>query len=353
MKRVNAPSPRNLYVHFPFCRSKCAYCALFSRAGASDEDRDNYVKILERAIKPLPGPFKTVYFGGGSPALCRLPSLLEILLPKLDEDYEFTVELHPKDVTPKLLNLLRSGGVNRISMGVQSLNDETLSDMARGYVFEEAEAAFRSVRSFFNNAGIDLIAGYPGDVWNDERFERLLSWGFAHCSVYSLQFEENSALYRRKNVKLLDDDALMDRLSLFSQKLLAGGYKRYEISNYALDGMECRHNLAVWRGEDYLGIGAGAYGREGLLRTRNRGLPPEGFLGQNAETEKVTEKFDFNERNLFRLRTAEGIEARRFPEWAAKLDGLTSSGCVEHDRGFYRLTQRGFEICDSILASLV
>ena len=191
--------PDNLYVHFPFCRTKCSYCALYSRAGVSQSDRDAYVRRLAAEIgakSPTScASLKTVYFGGGSPALCDLSVLAPVLRPLCGEGLEFTVELHPLDVTERKLQELKDLGVNRISMGVQSLDDATLADMGRGYTIDEAARAFARVKRFFDNAGIDLIVGYPGDevkvvgvvVGVGERWnlQRLGSWGLRHCSVYS------------------------------------------------------------------------------------------------------------------------------------------------------------------------
>ena len=396
--------PANLYVHFPFCRRKCSYCALYSRVGVSQSDRDAYVRRLAAEIESLrvnrasgkvtprhldaprssadarmtfkdsgltlgdarmtltDAVFETVYFGGGSPALCDLRPLLKALRegcasarpPVLDDRRprgsaalpEFTVELHPLDVTEDLLKTLRAGGVNRISMGVQSLNDATLADMGRGYTLAEAERAFALVKRHFDNAGIDLIVGYPGDEvevksgggqWN---LQRLSHWGLRHCSVYSLQNERGL-----KNVP--DDDTVLDWLRHIAIRLGKMGLERYEISNYAVPGFECRHNLAVWRGEDYIGLGDGACGRIGLKRTKF------------GKEEIVTPEFDVKERNLFRLRTREGLDLRDLSHLsnASNLSNIlatqVAAGLLVKSGDIYRLTERGMEVCDSILAELV
>ena len=337
----------NLYVHFPFCRRKCSYCALYSRTGVSQEDRDAYVRRLADEIDKLGQTgfvtLKTIYFGGGSPALCDLSVLAPALRPLCGEETEFTVELHPLDVTPMKLRELKSLGVNRISMGVQSLNDAVLADMGRGYTVDEAERAFALVKRYFDNAGIDLIVGYPGDQvgkaksksegeqWNLKRLE---SWGLRHCSVYSLQNERGL-----KNVP--DDDAVLDRLRHIAICLREMGLERYEISNYAVPGFECRHNLAVWCGEDYIGLGDGACGRIGLKRTKF------------GKEETVSSDFDEKERRLFRLRTREGLDASGRPEWREVLEKQAAAGLLTQSGSFYRLTERGTEVCDSILAELV
>ena len=334
----------NLYVHFPFCRRKCSYCALYSRAGVSQADRDAYVHRLAAEIgTECPTPranLRTIYFGGGSPALCDLSILAPALRPLCGDETEFTVELHPLDVASDKLAQLKDLGVNRISMGVQSLDDAVLADMGRGYTVDEAERAFARVKDCFDNAGIDLIIGYPGDEVEGEggggrwNLQRLENWGLRHCSVYSLQNERGL-----ENVP--DDDTVLDRIREVAAFMKGLGLERYEISNYAVPGFECRHNLAVWRGEDYIGLGDGAYGRIGLRRTKF------------GKEETVTAEFDEKERRLFRLRTKEGLDAANHPEWEQALRTACEEGLLTQSGSVYRLTERGTEVCDSILAELV
>ncbi len=352
-------------MHFPFCRRKCTYCALYSRAGRTEEQKRAYAARLAGALRALGrekiAALKTIYFGGGSPALCDLTPVLDVLKPALDSVCEFTVEIHPLDVNPTLLQTLKAGGVNRVSMGVQSLDDATLGDMGRGYTFAEAEQAFGLVKSVFNNAGIDLIVGYPSpspDDWNktlSPRWARLAKWGLTHCSVYSLILEENSILGKRQRsapfLNLPADEDVLNQISVVSRFLSDIGLERYEISNYARPGFECRHNLAIWRGEDYYGLGEGAHGRLGLTRTQN-------WRGQSPQIENVTPAADRLERTIFRLRMREGLDASGYPQWIPLLDKHVAKGLLvrvsEKTTGpVYRLTERGTEVCDSILADLV
>ena len=400
----------NLYVHFPFCRSRCSYCSLYSRASSTAAERERYIESLRVELESLrvrlsstltdpnrpystlndPNPtLKTLYFGGGSPALCDL-SPLRVPLKQWETGqtcfplFEFTVELHPLDVTPAKLDELKSIGVNRISMGVQSLDDATLRAMGRGYTASDAARAFALVKSHFDNAGIDLILGYPGDPTTrnaEALLAPLANWGLRHCSVYSLQNE-------RGLKGLPDDEMVLDGIKSAARFLKSIGLERYEISNYATPGFECRHNFAVWRGEDYIGLGEGAYGREGLKRTR-------GTKG-GYETSEVSPAEDLKERTLFRLRTRDGIDSSHFPEWRSALDRFINEGLLTHTplvgahlrgarghlggnrplRGFathgeantpseasaemplpseniYYLTERGTEVCDAILEELV
>ena len=319
----------NLYVHFPFCRRKCSYCALYSRAGASAEEMGAYVRSLVPHVR---GKYATAYFGGGTPALCDLKEIAGAI-----EADEFTVELHPLDASADLLSMLADAGVNRISMGVQSLDDRTLEAMGRGYTAAFAAKAFSLVRGRFDNAGVDFIVGYPGDPGTDLGILR--EWGARHCSAYTLQNERGLR-------GVASDEEILDKMKAAAAELEAAGLVRYEISNFALPGYECRHNMAVWRGEDYIGIGEGACGRVGLVRTRNAGT-------SKFTSETLTPERDAVERAIFSLRTREGLDTERFPQWRKSLDGFAAEGLLVREGARYRLTTRGMEVCDSILAAIV
>ena len=349
----------NLYVHFPFCRTKCAYCALLSRAGTTPAARAAHVV---RVVRDCPsGPFETVYFGGGTPALCDLAPLLAAVKGRLAAAAEFTVELHPLDVSDALLETLRQGGVNRISLGVQSLDDAALAAMGRGHDARAAEAAFRRVRAVFPNAGLDLIAGWPGT--DDARWRATLARALAlapvHVSCYALIREPRTRLdraVRAGRLVLPDDAAALDQVAAARDAFAAAGFVRYEVSNYARPGFACRHNAAVWRGEDYVGLGEGAHGRVG--RTRTVGVA-DGY-----EAASVAPLEDAFERAVLTLRTAEGIDlaavsrrfpllAPRLPGWRARLEALVAPGILRRaapDR--FVPTARGFEVCDAVMAEL-
>ena len=356
----------NLYVHFPFCRQKCSYCALHSRAGSTPAERDNYVARIARAIASEPllkRPCRTIYFGGGSPGMCNLTKLQGALEPLVDDATEFSVELNPADVSRENLLRLKALGVNRISMGLQSLDDNILRDMRRNHTFDEAEKAFALIKEHFDNAGIDLIVGYPGETSAIiPRLQCLARWKLKHCSVYSLILEENSILAKTirtttagAHSSLPDDDTVLNRIAAISRFLHDElGLERYEISNYATPGAECRHNLATWLGEDYLGFGDGACGRIGRQRTRNYwGQTPELAYGLSPEIETVSEEQDEIERRIFALRTKYGLDCAAHPSWCKQLDVFVDKGLLTRNATIYRLTERGMEVCDSILAQLV
>lgn len=357
----------NLYVHFPFCAAKCAYCALHSRAGAGIEERARYVREVAREIRGLEagGGEHTVYFGGGSPGSCDLREAAEAVRERLGAVAEFTVELHPGDVTGRLLEDLAERGVNRISLGVQSFSDRALGEMRRRHDAAGAEAAFRAVKAAgFANAGMDLIAGWRGvgaAEWRDT-VERAIALEPAHVSVYSLIREEGTVLdaqIRAGKAPEPDEEAGLEQVREAEAMLAAAGLERYEVSNYARRGMECRHNSAVWAGEDYVGLGEGASGRRGRVRTTGeRG-------GGYREEEVAGEEADALERVVFRLRTRAGLDleraaaehpclAERLKASAGRLDALAAAGVLERGpRGEYRPTSRGWEVADAVMAEFL
>ena len=269
------------------------------------------------------------------------------------DGFEFTVELNPLDVSPKLLSRLRQGGVNRISMGVQSFDDAVLRSMGRPHNAEQAREAWRMIRDAgFDNAGIDLICGWPcgseavapSDAWM-WTLDSAADLNPDHCSVYTLILESETRLAAdvdNGRIFLPSDDFALAELAEAERTLGRVGLERYEISSFAKPGKECRHNLATWRGEDYTGIGEGACSREGnavsrvIFRLR---LLKEGFSPAKAAA-------DFPEL------------MPRVNEWCETLDrfvaeGLLTSTSLANSSPVYRLTPRGTEVCDTILAELV
>ena len=350
----------NLYVHFPFCRRKCAYCALHSRAGSSASARTAYAQRIAGEIAALDAHWTTVYFGGGSPALCSLAPVLDALRPNLAPDAEFTVELHPADVTPSLLGTLRAGGVNRISMGIQSFDDATLVAMGRLHTADEAIRAFESVRATFPNCGFDLIAGYPDAAPLRDALPAMLErLRPAHVSLYSLIREPSTYLdraVREGRLALPSADAALGEVADCADILSSAGLDRYEISSYARPGFACRHNLAVWHGEDYVGLGDGAHGREGALRTVGKSG------GYSRET--LDPMHDALERELFALRTSDGFDPEaaihRHPvlascigSWRKELEFSVRQGLAIRKGTAYILTPRGTEVCDAVLETLL
>lgn len=369
----------NLYVHTPFCDGKCAYCALYSVVGGGGAlARYPALPSREAVMRGISGDPATVYFGGGSPAVLGADGLAALVGSLRDvagidcaKAGEWTVELAPNHATPELLAALKRLGVTRLSFGVQSFDDAVLAKMGRRHDSAMVEAAFANARrAGFGDIGLDLIAGLA-DCWGDS-LERALSLEPVHMSVYALTLEPASMLGRlaeRGKFAMPSDDLLMDLIAQAEDRLARGGFERYEISNYARTGYRCRHNGAVWAGEDYAGLGPAAASRIG--RTRRTNAPnaaryvddvADGREPATSNLAEVSEIEDAAERCIYSLRTSNGLNpaecARRFPvlsqvagQWEGKLRSLPEFAERRED-GTFVLTRRGREVCDSVLAEL-
>ena len=378
--------PSHLYIHVPFCDGKCHYCGFYSVLSSSSLTalyRELPACELSLLLTALPEtvrePVRTVYIGGGTPALLGadgLKRLADTLSAQLffDAVEEWTVELNPTSVSHDLLKSLASLGVNRISIGVQSLDDATLARIGRRH---NAANALRAVRlaqdAGFENTGIDLIAGLPGvspGLWQ-ATLEHASALGLTHLSVYALSLEPGTSLAAQASAGLVipGDEEQLAALAQAESVLGQAGFGRYEISNYAVPGYECRHNLGIWRGNDFIGLGPAAASRLGSARwTNSADLADyiEALAQQQTpprEQETLSKTDDAMERVVFALRLAEGIDpfadALRFPDlrdraeiWEERLVGLARHGITERGGRRWRLTARGREICDAVIREL-
>ena len=384
-----APLPANLYVHVPFCDGKCRYCAFYSVPSIPPDSRPlQYASFpaREARLRGLAGLVPaTVYFGGGTPGMLG-PEGFERLVRSLRDEAsidlsraeEWTVELTPTTATPALLAVLRRIGVNRISIGAQSFHDATLRRIGRRHdAHAIREAVAKAREAGFRDVGLDLIAGLPGvapDEWR-ETVEAALALDPVHLSVYALTLEEGTPFARDARagrLPLPGVDEVMDLLAETEDRLAEEGFERYEVSNYARPGYRCKHNLAVWRGEDYAGLGPAASSRIGNRRRTNapdlaryeeaigaKALPP----AENDETFSPTA--DAEERFLFGLRLSEGVFPETFaqrhpaavplvPKWERVLASLVPHGLVScPGPGHFVLTRRGREVTDAIIRELL
>ena len=262
-----------LYVHIPFCRSKCDYCDFYSLAGKEGR-MDDYQKALLAHMKetaPLTRGWQvdTVYFGGGTPSFYgekRLREVLKTVAKRFDlaKDAEITVECNPDSVDKKVFQALRRAGVNRISLGVQSAHDCELNCLHRPHTFQQAQRAVAAAREAkIKNISLDLIYGLPNQDmagWRDT-VEQVLELEPEHLSCYGLKVEPGTPLDDRvvRGEKLPDDDQQADMYLWTVERLAAAGYRQYEISNFARAGFQSRHNLKYWMGRPYIGFGPGAH----------------------------------------------------------------------------------------------
>ncbi|MBP5511417.1 MAG: radical SAM family heme chaperone HemW [Kiritimatiellae bacterium] len=376
---------RHLYIHTPFCNGKCAYCGFYSET-ADALSLSRYPALPARELRGVRDEFgleirpHTLYLGGGTPSLLGADGVSALLdairsVVPLAELEEFTVEVNPADASPRLFSTLSRLGVTRLSFGAQSFDDAVLRSLGRRHDAAQVFTALREAREAgFADVGIDLIAGLPGvgeSSWR-ETLEQAVRFDLRHLSVYALTLESGTPLAKQAAegaVKLPGETETMDALVQAQAYLEAAGFTRYEISNYAKPGFVCRHNLAVWHGADYLGLGPAAASRVGRLRWTNRSdrRRYEALLDGRrfAETrETLSEEENALERVLFALRLAEGLDvdealsaypvlASRRERWCTVLEGLCRQGiATKTGAARWRLTPRGFEVCDAVLREL-
>ncbi|TAD74027.1 MAG: coproporphyrinogen III oxidase [Sphingomonadales bacterium] len=285
------PVARALYIHWPFCAKKCPYCDFNSHVRARVDEGDWLAALVAdmRAEAALAGgeALTSIFFGGGTPSL-MLPPLVAALLSEaerlwsFDPAIEITLEANPSSVEAANFAALASVGVNRVSLGVQSLDDTELRFLGRLHGADEALAALETAQAHFARVSFDLIYALPGhtpDLWH-KRLNRALAFGTGHLSLYQLTIEPGTRFasdVRRGRMVPLDDDAAAELFDITQELTGAAGLPAYETSNHARADEQSRHNLAYWRYQDYCGIGPGAHGRRGSVATV-RHKKPENFL---------------------------------------------------------------------------
>lgn len=363
-----------LYIHVPFCHAKCFYCDFYSLS-ATEAMMDDFVDALlaewQMRRHELHGLPVTVYLGGGTPSALGIPRLRRILsqLP-LDEAVEVTVEANPEDVTPGWARELAALGVNRVSMGVQSLNDPELRAIGRRHSSAEAIAAVDCLRQEgISNISLDLIYGLPGQSLSSwqRSLDGLLALRPEHLSAYALSYEEGTrltALLRRGMVTEVDDDIVAEMYEALCRTAGAAGYDHYEISNFALPGRRAIHNSSYWTMAPYLGIGPAAHSFDGLSTRRanpgsiRRWLKAIGE-GQSAYEEEREDTVTLhNDRLMTALRTADGIPATpamlqaAAPHLANATMTLLPANAPEAPSRL-RITEKAWLTSDPIIASLL
>jgi oxygen-independent coproporphyrinogen-3 oxidase len=358
-----------LYIHIPFCRAKCAYCDFNSYAGLEDLFGD-YAAALAREMEQAgPARVRTIYVGGGTPTVLPLSHLVQILEAArrafvVDLDAEVSIEANPGTVNGGTLASLRALGVNRLSLGVQSLDGAELRLLGRIHTAAEAVAAFGAVRQAgFENLNLDLIYGLPGQAiaaWQ-ETLERALALEPDHLSLYALGVEEGTPLAAAIAQGVLpepDPDLAAEMYEWAEDTLAAAGYLHYEISNWAREPrFQCRHNLTYWRNEPSRGVGAGAHSWLGGRRWANVAHPAEyaaRFVGGRCPAEaeeKIGPALEMGETMMMGLRLLdEGVPFARFRErfgedlrqrFSGELTELAELGLIATDDQRIRLSRRG------------
>ena len=379
---MNELKPLGIYIHIPFCRSKCQYCDFYSIGGSRDPRLvDNYIQALMVHFKET-GPraadylVDTVYFGGGTPSFFGADNLRRIFAElqhrfRVDRDAEISFEANPDSVSSGLLKKLRAEGFNRMSLGVQSDRDEMLKKLGRPHSYEQARNAVQLARACgFENISVDLMYGLPDQTaaqW-EETLRHVLHLRPEHMSCYGLKVEEGTPLWTWKDEANLPSDQVQAEMYLRTVDILeAAGYRQYEISNFAKPGFESRHNLKYWMGDEYIGFGpAAASDFPGKRYTYNADIQNyiRGVLKQDlpilSECETIPARERAGEYIMLRLRTTRGISPEEYEKnylmpFEPLLDAivpLAQKGLFVQDGDRWVLTPTGFLVSNQIIGRL-
>jgi oxygen-independent coproporphyrinogen-3 oxidase len=372
-----------IYIHIPFCLSKCPYCdfnSIVLDSGLAEE----YVKSLLKEIQAFSESqavsmvAKTIYFGGGTPSILKASQLSEILETvfssfKVKPDAEISLEANPGTLTKEKVKKLRNLGFNRASLGVQSFGDKELKILGRAHNSKQAIKSYQILRNNFNNLSLDLIFGIPGQslkTWR-ENLNMALKLRPEHVSVYNLTIEEGTPFYylwKQGKLGLPDEEEVREMYLEGINLLKAQGYRQYELSNFACKGFECQHNLRYWLGKEYIGFGAGAHSYFQGVRWGNiRGIKEYVELSEKNSLlidfrERLTESQKINEFILLGLRMTEGIDLKKLKEdlnfdlekfKKEEVGELIKKKFLKKEKGRLRLSRKGILVSDSIIQKLV
>ncbi|MEY8352899.1 radical SAM family heme chaperone HemW [Lachnospiraceae bacterium 54-53] len=395
-----------IYVHVPFCVRKCAYCDFLSFPGNQRMQRDYTKKLMEeieyRGARAKEYQVVSVFIGGGTPSILKAEDMSAVLHALREQfeirtDAEITMEVNPGTVTPEGLSVYREGGVNRISLGLQSADDRELRYLGRLHTYDEFLRSYQRVRmAGFDNVNVDLISAIPGQTtesWKNT-LKKVTMLKPEHISAYSLIVEEGTPFYDRygEHVEmdshsmapeerqrlmalpdLPDEDEERRMYDLTREFLEEQGYERYEISNYSRKGCECRHNIGYWTGTQYLGLGLGSSSYLDGCRFHNtpdyneycsarldREEDSERALRQEFERLTIEEKME--EYMFLGLRLTRGVSALGFISsfgqnirsvYGPVLDAMEKEGLMEFKEGYYRLTLRGIDISNYVMSQFL
>ena len=365
-----------LYIHIPFCQKKCNYCDFLS-APANKQVQIAYMDILQKEIKEKSIEYKeycvdTVFIGGGTPTCVPYETIVHTMNTVkasffLTDDCEITMECNPGTVTKEALENYRTAGINRLSIGLQSTDNAILKELGRIHTFEQFLETFKWAREAgFANINVDLMSGLPNQTLEqyEESLLEVLKLDVEHISSYSLIVEEGTPfykLYEEDKLSLPDEETERNMYYLTKEKLLAAGLLRYEISNYAKEGYECKHNVRYWVRADYLGIGLGASSMVDNVRFKNTEWLDE-YLTDNKYMEKTDEQIlsttECMEEFMFLgLRMTTGVSKERFKEtfgssmeeiYGSVVIKLKEQGLLEEEGDFIRLTEYGLDVSNRV-----
>lgn len=377
-------APRAVYIHIPFCTNKCFYCD-FNSYVLKDQPVMDYLRALDREMEYTvrdnpPGAIDTIFVGGGTPTVLNPEEMAYFLqsvrkhFPQWNENIEFSMEANPGTTDEEKLKVMRDGGVNRISFGVQSFNNDLLSGIGR---IHNTDDVYRSIETAlkvgFSNMSIDLMFGLPNQTVEmmSHSLDKALELNLPHVSIYSLKVEENTlfhTLYNRNELPLPNEDEELNMYLLIMERMKAAGYHQYEISNFAKPGYESKHNTTYWRNEDYYGLGAGAHGYVKRHRHINiKGVNPYVKASENGlprmDTFLVDEKEAMEDFMMVGMRVHEGVNRERFRQqfdgqelddvFAAQIRKLLDDQLIVETAEGYRLSERGVLFGNNVFGTFV
>ena len=369
-----------LYLHWPFCRIKCPYCD-FNSYKRESTYQSHWLKAYLRALELWSSrlakrEIKSIFFGGGTPSLLD-PDFVAMVLQKIDSlwsingNCEITIEANPNSISESKFKLFRDIGINRVSVGVQALNNLDLSNLGRDHNKKKAIEAIEVISTWFKNYNLDFIYGrqyQSTSEWRDE-LSQILSLEAPHLSLYQLTIEKNTnfhKLFKRNLLKGLPTQKIVsDMFDITSQLCKDGGYKQYEISNFARKGFECKHNISYWKYNDYIGVGPGAHGRVTIAgkryateEERNPDIWFEKTVSLNSNTPKITpieNRIVLEEKLIMNLRISENIPVSIFDyeKLTPVVFHLEENKLIKTKDNKIVIRKRGKKMLDYIARSLV
>lgn len=378
-------SPQAVYIHIPFCTNKCFYCD-FNSYVLKDQPVMDYLHALDREMELTvretpPGTIRSIFVGGGTPTVLK-PDEMEYFLssvkrhfPDWADDIEFSMEANPGTTDLEKLSVMKAGGVNRVSFGVQAFQNDLLTGIGRIHNTDDVYRSLENARlAGISNMSIDLMFGLPNQTVEmlNESIDRALELELPHYSIYSLKVEENTlfhTLFQRNQLPLPNEEDELNMYLLLMSRMKAAGYTQYEISNFAKPGFESRHNTTYWRNEDYYGLGAGAHGYIGGQRHMNiKGVSP--FVEAAKTRLPRLEQFQVSREEAMEdfvmvgLRLLDGIRSSDFVDqfgvslesiFEVQLQKMLDAGLLEShsDQGGYRLSERGILLGNEVFAEFV
>ncbi|MBW4080189.1 radical SAM family heme chaperone HemW [Paenibacillus sp. S150] len=379
----NGRPPEAVYLHIPFCTNKCFYCD-FNSYVLKDQPVMDYLQALDREMEMTvkhtpPGVIKTIFVGGGTPTVLKPDEMAYFLesvrthFPHWDEHIEFSMEANPGTTDKDKLAVMKEGGVNRVSFGVQAFQNELLSGIGRIHNVDDVYRSLENARSAgLNNLSVDLMFGLPNQTVDmlRESIRKALELDLPHYSIYSLKVEENTlfhTLFNKNKLPLPSEEDELEMYLLLMSAMEAAGYGQYEISNFAKPGMESRHNITYWRNEDYYGLGAGAHGYVKRQRHMNiKGVNPYIEASRSGlprlDAFAVSEQEAMEDFMMVGLRMREGVSDQAFRAQFGKslqdifkgsLNKMLTAGLLEQDVDTYRLSKQGILFGNDVFGEFV